>query len=1042
MALAPESILHGTYRIAQVADGRPDGAVYRATTSDGRRVLIGAQPQIGADERDELRTLAQQIAALPSASGLLPLRDHFAEGGDYYLVCDDPGGAELDRYVRDRGGPLPQAVALAQMERLLRALEALHSARPPLFLGDLRSTDVWSDQQGDLSLAPFALLRPVSAQEAGYRAPELSHHDAEPNGPADMYSFGALLYQLLTGWLPPPAAQRAAGTPLNAPRSLNARISPLAEQAALRALELKPANRYQVPREMRQALEAVGLMGSGSLGLEGAPIEAPQAPPPSFVAQPGPPPPAAQTGAAGFPAPPQVVSAPTGAQPAYGQPAPSGYNQPWAQQPAPAPRQRGSGCLIAIAVLLGLVVLLLAIALTLVLLRPGLLGALGIAPAATVIAPTSAAEAPAADATEPTADATAAPEATSRPANPNAISLANAAQLTQTQVFTESLIGPVLFSPDGGTLAVSDGDTITLRDATALDNTRAVLRGHTGGLNTLTFSADSALLASGAIEDQTIRVWDVQSGALERTIEGHAGWIRSLAFSPDGALLASGSTDKTIRLWNPADGSLVRTLEGHTDFVTRVAFAPDGKTLASTSRDGTVRLWDVATGQQKPEWSFTAPTMGSEAPDESYVDKPFWMTGLSFSPDGALLAAGSTDGQVRVWELPAGTLVQTLVGHRSWVMPNMLDFTPDGKTLVSGSRDGTVRLWDPRTGAERSQLRTPGLMIGVLEFTSLDVSPDGATIATSSDESGLVVLWSAETGDPNASLALGQGVAQSLAATPDGRLLVSSGVNGVLQLIDPASGERGTLPIVAPVHQGMAFLGSDRLAIVTPRATVVLLDLKEQGTFTELEGLTTPAFCVVASRDGKLLAAGSSEGKIVIWDAATLDVKQTLTVDVPANVGTLAFSDDGKQLAVATVSDSADVTLFDLASGDAAQTLSGHTNMVLSIAFQPNGLTVATASADGTLRLWERAKGEQLASLEAQPGEGYYTSVAFSPDGGLLVAGSIGGSVSLRSPINGETTGFLGPVGEGVLSLVFSADGEQLAIGCRDGSVRLLDAQQ
>jgi serine/threonine-protein kinase len=429
MALAPESILHGTYRIAQVADGRPDGAVYRATTNDGRRVLIGAQPQIGADERDELRTLAQQIAALPSSSGLLPLRDHFAEGGDYYLVCDDPGGPELDRYVRDRGGPLPQAVALAQMERLLHALEALHSARPPLFLGDLRSTDVWADQRGDLSLAPFALLRPISAQEAGYRAPELSHPDAEPNGPADMYSFGALLYQLLTGWLPPPAAQRAAGTPLNAPRSLNGRISPLAEQAALRALELKPANRYQVPREMRQALEAVGLMGSGSLGLEGAPIETPQAipPSPSFGAQPGPPLPAAQTGAASFPAPPQIGSAPTGAQPPYPQPAPSGYNQPWAQQPAPAPRQRSSGCLIAIAVLLGLVVLLLAIALTLVLLRPGLLGALAGAPAPTVVVPT--ANPAAADATEPTAGATAAPDATSatrtatrKPSDPSGIS--------------------------------------------------------------------------------------------------------------------------------------------------------------------------------------------------------------------------------------------------------------------------------------------------------------------------------------------------------------------------------------------------------------------------------------------------------------------------------------------------------------------------------------------------------------------------------------------------------------------------------------------
>ena len=76
-----------------------------------------------------------------------------------------------------------------------------------------------------------------------------------------------LFYQLLTGWLPPNAAQRSGGTPLNPPRSLNAQVSPLAEQAALRSLELKKGNRYQAAREMRQALETVQMMAGRSLGL-------------------------------------------------------------------------------------------------------------------------------------------------------------------------------------------------------------------------------------------------------------------------------------------------------------------------------------------------------------------------------------------------------------------------------------------------------------------------------------------------------------------------------------------------------------------------------------------------------------------------------------------------------------------------------------------------------------------------------------------------------------------------------------------------------
>lgn len=282
MALAPDSTLHDAYRITYVADSRPDGAVYRAVDRDGRRVLVAALPQLDDEELEATAALCKHLATL-SIDGLLTLKDHFAEARMYYLVCDDPGGQDLDRYVREWGGPMPEAHVLTQMERLLLTLEALHSYKPPLYLGDVRGSDLWSTPQRDLMLTPFVLARPVSEQDYGYRAPELAQASEEADAASDMYSFGVLFYQMLTGWMPPTAAQRQAGTPLNAPRTLNGQISALAEQAVLRGLELKKANRYQAAHEMRQALKTVHMMAGRSLGME-SPI--PSSTPPAQQQQP------------------------------------------------------------------------------------------------------------------------------------------------------------------------------------------------------------------------------------------------------------------------------------------------------------------------------------------------------------------------------------------------------------------------------------------------------------------------------------------------------------------------------------------------------------------------------------------------------------------------------------------------------------------------------------------------------------------------------------------------------------------------------------
>lgn len=260
-----------------------------------------------------------------------------------------------------------------------------------------------------------------------------------------------------------------------------------------------------------------------------------------------------------------------------------------------------------------------------------------------------------------------------------------------------------------------------------------LLEDGSGPIRALVMSPDGSRLAAAG-DDSLIRLWSPRDGSLQATWPGHEATVNSLSFSQDGRLLASASDDGRIRIWDVAAGQSLLEFNGATvnsmgEPLTAVAFDPAARYLAASIRLTSINtaLWDAATGRiHLPLFDHSGPvnallfhgdgsqlavavTSAGRGAATVYIYDPNTgnvtaelgaseveasATSLAFS--GNLLAAGSSQGQVDIWNISDNSLVHRLEGHTAPVLA--VAFSPDGRTLASGSSDGTVALWDSASG--------------------------------------------------------------------------------------------------------------------------------------------------------------------------------------------------------------------------------------------------------------------------------------------------------------------------------------------------------
>ncbi len=458
---------------------------------------------------------------------------------------------------------------------------------------------------------------------------------------------------------------------------------------------------------------------------------------------------------------------------------------------------------------------------------------------------------------------------------------------------------------------------------------------------------------------------------------------------------------------------------GHAGQVLAIAFTRDSKLMASGSVDKTIVLWDPATGNQLRTLKGHKGTVNS----------------VAFSPDDKQLASGSADNTIKIWDVASGHEKQTMAGHTLFV--SSVGFSPDGKTLASGSGDQTVKLWDVATGRELSTLAAGMPALAGIPI-SVAFSRDGKTLATGAQ---LVKLWDVKSGNEIRSMRVTESNApmeRPIAFSFDGSVLATGG--GGVKLWDVATGK--AVRTLAGDARALSFSPDQKTLAGADGTAIKLWNTTTGEELQTLEGSQLGVDSVAFSADGKLLAVGNSDNTVALWDSANRQEVRVLKGHVAA-VATVAVSGDDKVLAsaleagVAGIRRNDTIKIWDPVTGQLVRSLTGR-NSGQSIGLSNDGTRLVSGSFGSTVSVWDVAQAEAQRTITV-PRESRFVPdrVALSSDGKLIAAGGRDNEIKLWDAGTGRELFTLKGHRKSIWDLAFSPDNKLLASGSQDADVKV-----